>query len=183
MKIETSNHAEVDICAKRINDKLRNLAIVIFTIGLIMEFTVYFVIPDITKNNLYRSTINVISVFIELLIWFYLSIILIQFYRLTHLKELILSNYTFWLSGILSVGVGNILYGVNLLIEHLFGYSLHNILGWFGFLWPALYLIGLFLRRYRAIELINEKDNHTDLLKMLASLDYKDIMLLRFLKS
>jgi hypothetical protein len=117
----------------------------------------------------------------EVIVWFYLSAILFQFYRRTQLREYILNTHTYWLAGVIAYPInylfGSILYLFrNGMQPNLYTFSQITI----SSTWLILWLVGIVLRQRRAKQMEVEIQKNASVWKHLINMKLKSIALLQF---
>lgn len=157
--------------------KMNNTAISILSFGMLIDAPIAF---SYVRN--FRSPIMlVISQLIGVVIWAYLSAIILQFYRRTRLREYILQIHTFWLAGIITYPIAYLFSYVLFLFHDALPTSLYTFLQFLAAAsWLILLLVGKELCKRRIKQMEIETQSNSATWKRLLSLDLKNIVLLRF---
>ena len=118
---------------------------------------------------------------IEIIVWLYLSGILLQFYRGTQLREYILQIHTYWLAGIIAFPITYLFGAILLQFRAVMPQNLYTFLGFVASAtWLVLALLGKALTQRRTAQMNSEIQSNAALWKRLLSMDLKSIALLRF---
>ena len=157
--------------------KMNNTAIGILIVGMLIDAPI--AISYI--RNFQSPILLIVSQLIGVVIWAYLSVIILQFYRRTQLREYILQIHTFWLAGIIAFPIIYLFNRVLFLFRGSMQTSLYTFLQFLADVtWLILLLIGKELCKRRAKQMDIETQGNSTTWKRLLNLDLKNIVLLRF---
>ena len=160
---------------KSFSSKMGKAALIPCVVVFIVVGFIFF-----SNDTLKNPVINVILQGLQIILWFYLFMIMLQFYRCTKLKEYMITFHPFWLSGVIAYPISFIIGNLILLVGSMLGTSLQILSAFSGLLWTIVFIWLIRLKDRRAKNLKSEMEINMGFWRRLSALRLIDIMLLKF---
>lgn len=131
----------------------------------------------------FSPLINLFLIVQYLIVWSYLSLLLFVFYKRTHLREYLLHNHLFWLSGLMALPIISLFSSFLPLIKNSFGTDIYIIITIISSLtWGFFYVIGKIINKQKVELFENETQEQMRVWQGLLKMTLLEIALLRFPK-